>query len=98
MIIWTVQLSRLGYPARLFNLVWRPLIAGGCMCMVLYFTNSSNVFVRSGMLAMALSVYILALFVLRTFSSEELHHAREGIAFISPFIESWSKKLKRTNG
>jgi len=26
---------------------------------------------------------------------EEIHHAREGIAFVSPFIESWAKKLKR---
>jgi O-antigen/teichoic acid export membrane protein len=97
-IIWTVQLSRLGYPARLFELVWRLLVAGGCMCLVLYFTHSSNLFVRSGMAAVALAVYILVLIVLRTFSSEELCHAREGIGFISPFIESWSKKLRRTNG
>jgi len=97
-IIWTVQLSRLGFPARLFNLVWRPLVAGTCMCAVLYFNPSSNPFVRSGMAVLALLVYILALLVLRTFSSEELRHAQEGIRFISPFIESWRKKLSRTNG
>jgi hypothetical protein len=26
---------------------------------------------------------------------EEVHYAREGIAFVSPFIESWAKKFKR---
>jgi O-antigen/teichoic acid export membrane protein len=97
-MIWTVQLRRLGYPAGLFNLIWRPIVAAGCMCIVLYLTDSSNMFVRGGMAAIAFVVYVSALFVLRTFSSEELHHAREGIAFISPFIDSWSKKLRRTDG
>jgi hypothetical protein len=31
----------------------------------------------------------------RTFSREEIHQAREGIAFVTPFVESWVKKLKR---
>jgi O-antigen/teichoic acid export membrane protein len=94
--IWATQLARLGYPARLFDLAWRPMVAGGCMCAVLFFTHSSNLFVRGGVGAFALVVYVLALFALRTFSSEELQHAREGIGFISPFIESWNNKLRRT--
>jgi len=40
-------------------------------------------------------VYAVVLLALKTFSMEEMHHAREGIAFVSPFIESWAKKLKR---
>ncbi|MFL6543673.1 MAG: hypothetical protein ACJ8LM_00630, partial [Candidatus Udaeobacter sp.] len=40
-------------------------------------------------------VYAAVLLALKTFSVEEIHHAREGIAFVSPFIESWMKKLKR---
>ena len=39
-------------------------------------------------------VYGLGLFALRTFSSKEIHQAREGIAFVSPFVASWAKKLK----
>jgi len=97
-IIWTTQLSRVGYPARLFSLVWRPIVAGACMCIVLYFSHCSNVIMCTGMGAIAIGVYIAALFVLRTFSAEELQHAREGMSFISPFIESWSRKLNRTNG
>jgi len=94
--IWATQLARLGYPARLFHMGWRPIVAGGCMCAVLFFTHSSNLLVRSGMGVLALVVYVLALFAMRTFSSEELHHVREGIGFISPFIESWTNKLRRT--
>jgi O-antigen/teichoic acid export membrane protein len=93
--IWARQLARIGYPARLFDLAWRPMIAGGCMCAVLFFTHSSNLLVRGGMGALALVIYVLALFALRTFSSDELQHAREGIGFISPFIESWTNKLRR---
>jgi hypothetical protein len=94
--IWAAQLARLGYPARLFHIGWRPILAGGCMCAVLFFTHSSNLLVRGGMGALALIVYVLALVSLRTFSSEELHHVREGIGFISPFLESWTNKLRRT--
>jgi hypothetical protein len=38
--------------------------------------------------------YGLVLLVLRTFSSEEIHQAREGFAFVSPFLASWTKKMK----
>jgi O-antigen/teichoic acid export membrane protein len=94
--IWARQLARLGYPARLFHIGWRPIVAGGCMCTVLFFAHSSNLLIRGGTGALALIAYVLALFALRTFSSEELHHVREGIGFISPFIESWTNKLRRT--
>jgi hypothetical protein len=40
-------------------------------------------------------VYGLGLFLLRTFSNEEIRQAREGIAFVSPFVASWAKKLRR---
>ena len=65
------------------------------MCAVLFSAQGSHLLVRSGMAVLAIVVYAAALFVLRTFSSKELHHAREGIAFVSPFIESWSNKLRR---
>jgi hypothetical protein len=39
--------------------------------------------------------YGVALFALRTFSSEEISQAREGMAFVSPFVASWAKKLRR---
>jgi hypothetical protein len=40
-------------------------------------------------------LYGTLLFVSRALTSEEISHAREGISFISPFIEAWSKRLRR---
>ena len=94
--IWIVQLARLGFPAHIASTMWRPLLAGALMCAVLLLAHGSQVIVtRIGLAALAIGGYILVLFALRTFSSKELHHVREGIGFVSPFIESWTKKLRR---
>ena len=42
-------------------------------------------------------VYALVLLALKTFSAEEVRHAREGLAFFPPFVASWTKKLKRNS-
>lgn len=93
--MWIVQLARLGYPAKLGEVFVRPLIAGACMGAVLYAVNSAPLIWQLGGAVLSGIVYLVALFALRTFSAEEIQQAREGISFISPFIESWSKKLKR---
>ncbi len=93
--MWIVQLARLGYPAKLGEVFVRPLLAGVCMAAVLYAANEASLLWQLAGAVLAGVVYIVALFVLRTFSAEEIQQAREGMSFISPFIESWSKKLKR---
>jgi O-antigen/teichoic acid export membrane protein len=93
--IWIFQLSQLGYHARFGNLVWRPIAAGAAMALVLYAVRESSLIWQFGGAALSLVVYGLGLFVLRTFSSEEIRQAREGIAFVSPFVASWAKKLRR---
>jgi hypothetical protein len=45
----------------------------------------------------SLVAYGILLLVLRTFSSEEVVQAREGLAFVSPFVASWAKKLRRNS-
>lgn len=93
--IWVIQLSQLGYPLKFGNVFLRPLIAGGCMGLVLFAASDATVGWQFGAAVLSCVVYIVALLALRTFSPEEIKQAREGISFISPFIESWSKKLKR---
>ena len=93
--IWIFQLKRLGFPANLGNVIWRPL-AGGCAMTVVLFVGSEGTLVwQIAAAVVSIIVYALVLLALKTFSVEEIHHAREGIAFVSPFIESWVKKLKR---
>lgn len=93
--MWIVQLTRLGYPAKLGEVFVRPLIAGACMAAVLFAAKDAPIVWQLGAALLAGIVYIVALLALRTFSAEEVQQAREGLSFVSPFIESWSKKLKR---
>jgi O-antigen/teichoic acid export membrane protein len=93
--IWMFQLKRLGFSANLGNLVWRLLAAGFAMMLVLFTAAEAGLVWQICAGAVSLIVYGAVLLVFRTFSMEEMRHAREGFAFVSPFIESWAKKLKR---
>ncbi len=93
--MWIFQINKLGYPAHLANVLWRPLAAGSAMAIVLYlFANSSPILQVVGAVLSVLC-YGGALFALQTFSKEEISQAREGISFVSPFVASWAKKLRR---
>ena len=92
---WIYQLNKLSYPAHLARTLWRPLIVGTAMGLILYQFTSSPVIVQIEGAVVALLVYALGLLLLRTFSEEEIQHAREGISFVSPFLASWAKKLRR---
>ncbi len=93
--IWIYQLSQLGYSANFGRLIWRPLVAGAAMCFVLYAVREAAVIWQFGGAALSLVAYVLVVLALRTFSGPEIQQAREGIAFVSPFVASWTKKLRR---
>jgi len=95
--IWMVQLARLGFRAKLSDVIWRPLTAGVAMTLVLFAARDATLLWRLGAAGLAVVVYALVLVALKTFSVEEVHHAREGLAFFSPFVASWAKKLKRNS-
>ena len=92
---WIYQLNKLSYPAHLARTLWRPLLVGTAMGLILYQFTSSPAIVQIEGAVVALLVYALGLLLLRTFSEEEIQHAREGISFVSPFLASWAKKLRR---
>jgi stage V sporulation protein B len=93
--MWIFQIHRLGYAAHSFQLLWRPLASGAAMALVLYAVIESPIGWQIGGAVLSVLVYGLGLLLMRTFSSEEIQQAREGIAFVSPFVASWAKKLKR---
>ena len=93
--IWMFQLARLGFPANLGNVIWKPLAGGFAMTLVLFAASGGRLLWQIPAAVLSVIVYALVLLGLKTFSMEEMHHAREGIAFVSPFIQSWAKKLKR---
>ena len=93
--LWIFQMHKLGYPAHLGNVLWRPLAAGAAMAGVLYLCAESSLIWQLAGAALSVLSYGAVLLALRTFSSEEISQAREGIAFVSPFVASWAKKLRR---
>jgi O-antigen/teichoic acid export membrane protein len=92
---WIYQLHRLGYPAYLMNMLWRPAIAGALMATILYLLLEAPLIWQIAGAGLSVIAYGMVLLGLRTFSNEEIHQAREGIAFVSPFVASWAKKLRR---
>ena len=95
--IWMVQLARLGFRAKLSDVIWRPFTAGVAMTLVLFAARGATLLWQLGAAGLAVVVYALVLLALKTFSVEEVRHAREGLAFFSPFVASWAKKLKRNS-
>ena len=93
--IWMVQLARLDVSAKLTDVLWRPLAAGIAMALVLFSARDATLMWQLGAAALALVVYTIVLLALKTFSVEEVRHAREGLAFFPPLVASWTKKLKR---
>jgi hypothetical protein len=65
------------------------------MAAILYSLLDSSLVWQLGGAALSIVTYGVVLWLLRTFSSEEIDQAREGIGFISPFVASWAKKLRR---
>jgi hypothetical protein len=90
-----VQLARLDVRANLGDILWRPLTAGMAMALVLFAARNAVLLWQLGAAGLGIVVYALVLLALKTFSPEEVRHAREGLAFLPPFVASWTKKLKR---
>jgi O-antigen/teichoic acid export membrane protein len=95
--LWIFQLHKLGYPAHMLSILWRPLLAGTAMAGILYLALDAPLIWQLTGAAGSLVAYGILLLVLRTFSSEEVVQAREGLAFVSPFVASWAKKLRRNS-
>lgn len=93
--MWMIQLGRFGFHARFGEVFWRLLLGSIAMSLVLFMARQTSLVWQMCVAVVALIVYLAVLFVLRTFSTEELQHAREGLGFVSPFVASWAKKLKR---
>jgi hypothetical protein len=43
----------------------------------------------------AIAVYVVALFMLGTFSTDDIRVFRESIDFVRPLVYSWSRQLQR---
>src|SRR5206468_11312138 len=81
--IWMFQLARLGFPANLGNVIWRPLAAGVAMAFILLAVQESPLLWQLCIGALSLFLYGHILFALETFSIEEIRHPPAGFAYLS---------------
>jgi O-antigen/teichoic acid export membrane protein len=90
LIVWSDKLHRLGFPLGLVKVVWKPLVASGCIGVALYFVKGLSLLWLVPVTLLALLVYVGILLLLRAFSESDLKLAREGLGFLRPFLAKWS--------
>ena len=92
--LWIFQMRKLGYPAHLGNVLWRPLAAGAAMAGVLYLCAESSLIWQLAGAGLSVLSYGAVLLALRTFSSEEISQA-EGNRFLLALCGVLGQKLRR---
>jgi O-antigen/teichoic acid export membrane protein len=90
LLICAGKLARLGFPLSFINIVWRPLLASGCIGGGLYLLKEAPLLWLAPATAGALLIYLLILFFLGAFSQSDLRLAKEGLGFLKPFLAKWS--------
>lgn len=87
--MWIGCLWRLGFPAPLGSLIWRPCVAGALMVPLLYAQPQSLLLLVPEVLS-GILVYITVLVMLGSFSRDEIALIKEGVGFVRPLVNSFS--------
>ncbi|MGA3172662.1 MAG: flippase [Chthoniobacteraceae bacterium] len=89
-------LARRGYGLRLMQIAWRPLIAAGCMLVVLWPCRGLSLALALPAALGGLAVYCAVVWKLGTFSAEEIETAVEASRFVKPMLEKWTRHAEHT--
>jgi O-antigen/teichoic acid export membrane protein len=92
--ILTYFLKRKGYALRMTDFLVKPVLAGLLMAVVLFPARQLTFLPALPVAALAGIVYLGALFLLRTFSHEELHLVRDGLGFVSVYFRRSPRKFE----
>ena len=90
LIIWSNKLNSLGFPLRLGQVVWRPLVASACIGIGLWFIRGGALIWLVPAILAALMVYLVILFLFGAFTQHDLRLAKEGLGFFKPFLAKWT--------
>jgi O-antigen/teichoic acid export membrane protein len=92
--ILTYFLKRKGHPLRMADFLVKPVLAGLLMAAILFPTRQLPLLEALPVAAAAGIAYLGALFLLRTFSNDELHIMREGLGFVSVYFRKSPRQLE----
>ena len=87
-------LKRKGHPLWMANFLVKPILAGLFMAAILFPARQLPLFQALPVAAAAGIAYLAALFLLRTFSSDELRLMREGLGFVSVYFRRSPRELE----
>jgi O-antigen/teichoic acid export membrane protein len=87
-------LKRKGHPLWIANFLVKPILAGLFMAAILFPARQLPLFQALPVAAAAGVAYLAALFLLRTFSSDELRLMREGLGFVSVYFRRSPRELE----
>ena len=87
-------LKRKGHPLWMANFLVKPILAGLFMAAILFPARHLPLFQALPVAAAAGVAYLAALFLLRTFSSDELRLMREGLGFVSVYFRRSPRQLQ----
>jgi O-antigen/teichoic acid export membrane protein len=93
--ILTYFLRRKGYALQMTDFLVKPILAGLLMAAILLPGRQLTLLPALPVAAVAGIVYLGALFLLRTFSSEELHLMRDGLGFVSFYFRRSPHQLEK---
>lgn len=79
-------LGRKGHPLRIANFLIKPVLAGLVMAAIFYPARHLSLLPALPVAAVGLIAYLAALFLFRTFSTEELHVMRDGFGFVGVYL------------
>jgi hypothetical protein len=88
-------LKRKGYALRITDFLVKPILAGLLMAAILLPARQLPLLPALPVAAVAGIVYLGALFVLRTFSNEELHLMGDGLGFVSFYFRRSPHQLEK---
>lgn len=89
--MWIWRLWQLGHPLRLLDSAWRMAIAAVLMAVVLLALNHHSLLFLAPVAAVATLGYLAVAIRLGAISVDDIDLAREGIKFIKPMIDEWSR-------
>jgi O-antigen/teichoic acid export membrane protein len=92
--MWLYALRNAGFGLDLVQMLWRPCLASLLMAAIIYIAKPQSLL---GLVAPALlgtGAYVLLVTWLGAFSDSELAMGREGIQFLRPMMERWSRQLR----
>jgi O-antigen/teichoic acid export membrane protein len=94
-VILTYFLKRKGYALRMTDFLVKPILAGLLMAAILLPVQHLMLLPALAVAAVAGIVYLGALFLLGTFSNEELHLMRDGLGFVGVYFRRSPHQLEK---